>query len=118
MCSECSCGISAPPRLCGLASPGSSVSHLAVLAHPDDLKRVCSAGLSHGLADREHDKLALLDLALLEQEILGGTQHEVALCALLQIERPNVAVERHLALRRDFRRERENRAAAVVTRHP
>ena len=42
----------------------------------------------------------------------------VAVAALLEVERVHVAVERHLALRRDLRRQRVDRAAAVVARHP
>jgi len=66
---------------------------------------------ARGLAPR--DPLdALRDALLCAHRLL------VAVAVLLEVERADVPVERHLALRADLGRQRVDRAAGIVARHP
>ena len=56
----------------------------AMLTDPHDLHRIRAARLAHRLADREHDEVAVADLALRDQQLFGREQHDVAIGALLE----------------------------------
>ena len=53
-----------------------------MLSHPHDLHRVGAAGLPHRLSDGEHDDVARHHLAALDEQLLGGDEHVVAVAVL------------------------------------
>src|SRR5215510_10726443 len=58
-----------------LGPPSIGNSLRSMLTDPDDFHRIGPAGFSHRLADREHNEIPDVDLALVDEQLFRGGQH-------------------------------------------